>query len=198
MLRGVRRLLRQLLEFGRRFDDAHRLGQLAAEPVDLFEIEVHRGRGMTGERMPHHFVCDVGIAVAVAADPAAQFQETVQRRPVVALLGQQVLDFGVQLRQLPQERVPVVRQAVLDLIVHRQPQLAQHTRLPQRQHHAAQRLFVLRQLVGRELHAISFGEQSCNFQLAVENALALYFGRMCGEHRGDQRFTKEGYNLVRR
>ncbi len=130
MLGHVGRKRRQFVECRGGFHDADRLRQLAAQLMQLVEIKVHGRRGMPRQRMPHHVGRHVRIAVAVTADPAAQFQVVGGAHLADVALRQQVFDFRVEPRYLAQEGVTVVGQAVLDLIVHRQPQLAQDARLP--------------------------------------------------------------------
>ena len=84
---------------------------------------------------------------------------------------------------LAQKGVAVVGQPVLDLVAHGQAQLAQDTRLPQRQDGAPQRFLVGTRSCGVSSSAIAFGEQPRDFALAVENALALHLGGMRGQHR---------------
>jgi hypothetical protein len=197
VLRCVGRALRECRQLGRNAHDAQRLRQLASELVHLAHVEVERGRGLPHQRMPRDLVRHIGVAVAISADPTTQPQEgghfDVRVAPVRA---QQVFDLGVQLRQLAQKRVAVVGQAVLDLIVHGEPQLAQDARLPQSENHTPQRFFVGGSLLVRHFDAVALGQQPGDGEVAVENALALNFGRMRSENRGDQRLGEESGDLL--
>ena len=197
MFGDVRRTPRQFVECRRGFDNSDRLRQLPAQLMQFIEIKIHCRRGMARQCMPHHVGRHVRIAVAITADPAAQLKVIGGPDSADAAFRQKVFYFPVEARHLAQERVTVVRQAVLDLVVHRQAQFAQDARLPQGEHHAAQRLFVAHQLVGRELDAVALGQQARDFQLAIENALALDLGRMRGQHWRNQRIGEEFRNLIR-
>ena len=192
VLRLVRRARGQLLELRGHLHHAQRLRQLAADLVDLLEEVVQRGGGLADQRLPRHVVGDIGIAVAVAADPRTEPQHRSNRDPRCGILaGQQILDLAVQPRQLAQEGVAIVGQPVLDLVAHGQAQLAQDTGLPHGQDLAPQRLLVGGELLGRELLAVALGEQARDVQLAVEDALALHLGGVGGEHRRHQRIAEE-------
>jgi hypothetical protein len=86
-------------------------------------------------------------------------------------------------------------QAVLHLIQHRQLGRAQQTRLPQCVYAARQRLVVVLAFLGRHLHAVALIKLARNGHLAVQDTLALYFGRMRGEHGAD---VGAGEKLVQR
>ena len=188
----VRRARRQLLELRRDRDEAHRLRQLAAELVDLAQIEIEGRGGLPHQRVARDVVRDERIAVAVAADPGTQAQDRPDSdagvRPPAF---QRVLDFTVQPRQFAQEGVAIVGQPVFDLVTHGQLQLAQDTGLPQRQDRATQRFLVGIRLLRRQLDTVTLGEQARDLALAVEDALALHLGRMRGQHGRDQRIAKE-------
>ena len=55
-------------------------GQVRAQRVDLLQIVFEQHRGLAQQRAFQRAGVDVGIAVAVAADPAAHAQERFQRR----------------------------------------------------------------------------------------------------------------------
>ena len=78
---------------------------------------------------------DEGVAVAVAADPAAHAQEGRQLGAVPGrvAVGELVLEGGVEARQLAQEGVVVIREAVRHLVDHLEPGAAQDAGLPEGQ-----------------------------------------------------------------
>ncbi len=140
------------------------------------------------EGMLEHLRGDVRIAVAVAADPGADGEK--RREPRLALervaLFERRLEVGVKARQLGEQRHAEVIEAVRNLVGDFQPRQAQHRSKPQPQHLARQRLIRLVALA----HAT--GERALRDQvgdraLAVEDALALDFGRVRGQHRADTR-----------
>ncbi|OIQ71738.1 hypothetical protein GALL_466410 [mine drainage metagenome] len=139
-----------------------------------------------GQRLGGH----VGVAVAVAADPVAHAEE--RRQPPAAAVGarEQLIEFGFQLKVKPrhfaEEGAVVVRKRVLDFVGHSQLGEAQQPRLPQLGDARAQLGFDLAQ-PPRRLRLVAFGEQSRDHAFGVEQALALHFGRVRGQHRRDQR-----------
>ncbi len=98
----------------------------------------------------------------------------------------------IELRHLGEKRVPVVGEAVLDLVLDPELREPDHRRLPQRQHLPVESRFELGGLVGGELHAVAPLQQARDLALAVEDALALHFGRMRGQHRAHQRIGEPG------
>ena len=111
------------------------------------------------------------------------------RAAPVALV-QPVLQRAMQPRHLVQEGVVVERQAVGDLVEHRELGPAQQVGLPQRQHRAAQLLVAGLGLFRRELHPFAAVQQRRDLHLAVDGALAADLGRMRGQDRADQRLPK--------
>ena len=160
--------------------------QLGAELVRLDEVVLEHRGGLPGGGVEERVGGDERVAVAIAADPTADVQERRdgQRR---AAVGEQILEIAHQARQLGEERAPMVVEAVVDLVDHRDPLRAQQPRAPHRENGAAQRLIGARRVRRREGRVIPFGEERGDLALAVEDALALHLGRVGGEHRGDMR-----------
>ncbi len=166
--------------------------QLRAEHVQLVEIELHHPARLQPQRAAHHVGGDEGIAVAVAADPAAHAQERGELAcSRLAALLQPVFQHVDQPRHLAQEGVIVERQAVGDLVEHGELGPAQEIGLPQRQHLAAELLVAGGGLVRGQRHALAAVEQAGDLHLAVHGALAADLGRVRGQDRADQRGLEE-------
>ncbi|MGY3293093.1 hypothetical protein ACVWWP_006160 [Bradyrhizobium sp. LM3.6] len=160
--------------------------------MQLFEIELHDAARLQPQRAAHHVGGNEGIAVAVAADPASHPQERGELAGcLLAALLQPVLQRVDQPRHLAQEGVIVERQAVGDLVEHRELGPAQQIGLPQRQHLAAELLVAGGGLIGGQRDALAAVEQGCDLHLAVHGALAADLGRMRGQHRADERALEE-------
>ena len=166
--------------------------QLGAEQMKLLEMMAQRALALHRKRLARHLGGDVGIAVAVAADPAAHAQEG---RHVEAEL---VLEVGVEFRQRGQEGVIVVGERIGDLVEHAQAGMADQAGLPQGQDVAAQRAAIVVQLLGRELDPVALVEQVRDLALAVDRALAAHLGRMRGQHRDAERAGEEALELLAR
>ena len=186
MRRGVAGRLGERVErgVGRHPRRAH--AELGAELVRLDEVVLEHRGGLPSGGVEERVGGDERVAVAIAADPTADVQERRdgERR---AAVGEKILENAHQARQLGEERAPMVVEAVVDLVDHRDPLRAQEPRAPHRQNGAAQRLLGARRVRRREGRVIPFGEERGDLALAVEDALALHLGRVGGEHRGDMR-----------
>jgi hypothetical protein len=153
--------------------------QLGTQLVHLGQVEAQRHLGLAGQRLPQRVGADVGVAVAVAADPVAHAQEAGH-----GMAMQRLLDLAVQLRDLAQERGGVVAQRVLDLVGHGELGVAQHARLPQLGDAGADDVLVVAQFAfGVQLVALA--HQFRDGALGVQDALALHLGGVGGEHRRD-------------
>ena len=111
-------------------------------------------------------------------------------------LGERILQITIEARQLVQERVVVIGEAVGDLVDDTQPGAPQEARLPQGQNRAAQPLVIRRQLFGRQVGAVALGQEVRYLHLAVDHALAPYLGRVGGQYRGDGGGLEERPELV--
>ena len=161
--------------------------------MQFVEIILQRARALQPHRLAEHFGGDIGVAVAIAADPGADAQE---RGDALVRIGgvparEFVLDGAIEARQFAEERVVVIGEAVCDLVDDAQPRLTQHVGAPQQQHGAAQLLFRAREFGVIALLALARVEQRGDFEFAHQRALAPHFGGMGGEHRADQRAVEE-------
>jgi len=72
---AVRRIVgrerRQVFQRGAGADHQRRNRQFGAQRMDFFQIKIEDGGGVARKRVLHRAGIDVGVAVAVAADPAA-------------------------------------------------------------------------------------------------------------------------------
>ena len=175
-------------QFLRRLYEPRRQRKLAAERVDLAEIMSEGDGGLRRDRILERCRNDEGIAVAVAADPRSRTQERRQREAGGAARGREPLaqarlERKVEARHLAEERVAIVGEAVVDLVLHAQLRQPDHRRLPEHQNLAAEAGFEFARLVGREQDPVAPLQQPDDLALAIENALALDLGRMRGEHR---------------
>ncbi|SOT40155.1 hypothetical protein F01_260221 [Burkholderia cenocepacia] len=190
---AVRRLVgrcgRERLHRVVRADQQVRHRQLGAQLVHLFQIVLEDHRGLAVDRLVERRRSHVRVAVAIAADPAAHLEER-GHAGRQAMLGERGLDVAVQRGQFVEERRAVVRQRVLDLVADRQARVAQHPRLPQRGHARAQHRFVVLAFARGQL-LVALREQARDVVLRIEDALALHFGRVRGQHRHDQRIVEE-------
>ena len=189
---------RSVGEFAQCVADLHQMirqAQAPAEDMRFAQVMLEGQRGMLLHRIQHHIVGDERVAVAVAADPAADAQQRRNADVLAEARLQLFFQIDVNLRDFVEEGVAVILQTVLDFVAHGQPRGAQHARLPQNQHEAVQRLLVLGEIVWRHVHAVAVGQQARNDQLAVEDAFALHFGGMRGQYRRDQRAVQEGLQV---
>ena len=179
MLAGVGRAGGELAHRGR---DVHQDGgdrQLGAELVHLGQVVAQRGLALLAQRELQRVGGDVGVAVAVAADPVAHAKE---RRDLEA--GQRLLDLAVHARDLAQERGVVVADRVLDLVGHGELGVAQQARLPELRDARTQLPFVVLALaLGAQLVALV--DQRGHGALGVQDGLALHLRGVGGEHRRD-------------
>ena len=160
--------------------------------VHLRQVVAQRHLGLAAQGQRQGVGADVGVAVAVAADPLPH----AQKGRHVSRAAQRVLQLGIQLGDFAQEGGLVVGQSVFDLVGHRQPGKAQQPRLPQLRHAGAQLRLVGGQLtqgqrvlggagpLGARLDVVALGQQLGDLALGVQDALALHLGGVGGEHRG--------------
>ena len=170
-----------------RLHEARRQRQLAAQRVDLAEIMGKGHAGLRRDRVFQRRRDDEGIAVAIAADPRSRPQERRQRETGShprrrELRVEARLERKVEARHLAQERVAIVGEAVVDLVLHLELREPDHRRLPQREHLPTESLLELARLVRREQDPVAPLQQPDDLALAIENALALDLGRVRGEH----------------
>ena len=122
-------------EFGQRLIDwnqPNRHGQFLLEAVKFVEVVRQRGVGGTRGGQVHHLGRDIGIAVAVTADPRSGPQNRALQQWGVRPTGtQSVPHRGIDLRDHLKERGRVVAQPRLDLVVNLQPGQPDQRGLPE-------------------------------------------------------------------
>ena len=167
--------------------------ELAAQVEHLGQVMPQRHFRLPRQRVPQRLRRDIGVAVAVAANPLPHAQEAVHR-----LVAEFFFQIGVQPRNLAQERCLVITQRVFHLVCHGQFGGAKQARLPKLQHPCLQLGFVLGQLafaqlvllgVDRsrlQLDVVARSQQLRDGALGIQNALALHLGRVGGQHRRDE------------
>ena len=191
--RVIGRMAGEAQHLVRHADQARMQRQLGAERVQLFQIERQRPLALAPKRLAQRLGGDERVAVAVAADPAPHAKErrNLGVAPGRIARGQLVLDLAIEMRQLGEEGVIVIGEAVLDLVDHLEPGLAHQPRLPEGEDGAAQALLAFDLLLRGHARAVAISEQLGDLALAVERALAAHFGRMCGQHRADMAAIEE-------
>ena len=187
---GVLRSRGQRQEVGRRRHEARGQRELAAQSVHFVEVVRERDAGLRADRIGQGLGDDERIAVAVAPDPRTHPEERGYARCRAELRTQQALERCMQARDLDEERVAVIGEAVVDLVLHPQTGEPQHRRLPQLEHQDVQPEREVGGLVGRQRRAVAPGEQARNLAFDVEDGLALDLGRVRGQHRADQRVVE--------
>ena len=194
---GIGRTLRQGIQFLRNADDARTERQLAAELVQLVEIEAQGAAAVQASGLAQRVGGDKRIAVAIAADPAPQSEEAgdLLRRCFRIQLLQLVLQRAIEARHLAQKGVVVVAEAVGDLVENRQLGAAQEARLPQGRHGTAQLRFDLRRLLVGQPHAIALLEQRRDRYFECHDALAPHLRRVRGQHRADEGGVEEAAQI---
>ena len=175
-----------------------RQGQLRCELAQFTEVKIEHLVGLRLQGAAQDVGRDEGVAVAVAAYPAADFHEIGQFRifPAGIALGQHGFQRGIQFRQFAQDRVVVERQAIGHFIHDGQFARTQQTRLPQGDDAAAQRFFVLFRLFRRHLHTVALAQQARDGHLTILDALALHFRRVRREDGADERIFEEGFQRI--
>ena len=145
-----------------------------------------------------HLGGDEGIAVPIAADPRADAQEGGDGlgSRLAADRIEPVLDRAVKARQLAEEGVVVVGEAVRHLVDHLEPRLPQHVGAPEDEDRASQLFLDQRQLRGID-GAVPLVEQLGDLEFARPRALAPHLGRMGGENRAHQRAVEEFLQSLR-
>src|ERR1700737_1921250 len=93
-------------------------------------------------------------------------------------LSQTSLQHGVELGNLGQKCVAVIREPILDLVEDSQLGQSQHRRLPESQHFAIEPGVQALRFVWRQNDAVTPLQQARDLALAIQNALPLYLGGM--------------------
>ena len=144
--------------------------------LHLVEVEGQRGLALPFQRELEGAGIHVGVAVAVAADPVAHAEERRDR------LAEQVFELAIKARNGAEERRPVVTERVLDLVAHREGAEAQQARLPQLGDADPQQRGVGVAVASVE-QGVARRQKVGDGEFRVQQAFALHFGGMRGEHR---------------
>ena len=171
---------------GQRFRDLDQHGgkrQFAPQLVHFVQVVLDGDTGAARQRVLERVGVYIGVAIAVAANPATYPKDRFHVRQFRRRhrLCHQFLDLAVQARQFAQEGIAEERVPVLDLVDHPQPGQPQHAGLPQRQYPGVECFKKAIALCRRQRHGAQFGNQTRNLELGVENALALHFGGVSGK-----------------
>ena len=161
--------------------------------MHLVEIVRDHQAGAAGEGVFEGLGIDERIAVAVAADPAADTKNGFHFRPLRRWQQprQRLFHVFIEAGQFAQEGVAEKRLAVLDFVDDAQAGQTQHAGLPQGEDPGAQRFEIGVGFAGREGRARLHGDQACDIKFSIENALALDFCGMRGQDRGQVRLLEK-------
>ena len=125
----------------------------------------------------------IRIAVTVTANPGGDAKEGWHRDLRARIALRQFTCGGVeQARQLFEKGVTEERQAVFNFIRHCEARRAQHARLPDGEDARFKQFVNGGALSGRQRALAALADEARDVQLGIENAFALYLGRVRGEH----------------
>ena len=173
----------------RRRGEVLRQRKADAQPADLLEVVAEHGLGLAGQRAQQHLAGDVGVAVAVAADPAAQAQEARQPGP------EPPLPSLVELRHGREQARAHHRDGVLDLVQGRRPGASQQPRAP-KQRDFAQQGFRQPGLPGSAVRTRQRLQRLAQDAGVFEDAAAAHLARVGGEYRNDKALLEQGAHLI--
>ena len=161
--------------------------------MQLVEVEAERARALQAHRLVEHVGGDEGLPSRSPPihEPMRRNEGTRAPRRAGPERVERVLDRAVEPRQLAEEGVVVIGEAVGDLVDHLQPGLAQHVGAPEDQHGAPQLLLDRARARPRRRGAVALVEERRDLELADQGALAAHLRRVRGEHRAHQRAVEE-------
>ena len=188
---GIRRSIGKAAQVIADIDKTVGQGEAPAQKMCLFKVMLERYFGMLLHRKLHDIVRHERIAVAVAAYPAAYFQQGRDLDVLVKARFKLVFQIGVNSGDFLQKGVAVKLQSVIDFVVHGQLGGAQHARLPEDQYEPAQSVLIGRDFIRRHVEAITAGHQAGDGQMTIEYAFTLHFSRVCGQYGRDQRVVEK-------
>ena len=163
--------------------------QLGADCVELLEIVAQERLAGAGQRQVQRFCGDVGIPVAVTANPTSKPQKT--GRPDA----QQSFPTCIQCRHHRQEDISQVCKRRVDFVGDVQAFVPQRSSLPQQCDLRGNGL--LDQLAGGGFAQarIALPHQCRDSVAMIEHALAHHFGGVSGQHRRDQSAIEQRDNV---
>ena len=194
----VGRGIGQTRERGADLDQQAREREFSAECMHLFEVVREHQRRLALQCALQRGGIDIGVAVAVAADPGGDAEKR-RQCDRCARVARREFARGVlvQAWQFFEKGIAEERQAVFDFVGHSEARRAQHARLPDCQHARFEARVDLAALVRRQAALAALAarrHQLGDVEFGVENAFALHLGRVCGEHRHQHRVRKKcGY-----
>ena len=177
--------------FGEREDGRVDMGvaagdrQLGTQRVERVEIMADHRLACEGKRAFERLRGDEGIAVAIAADPAARPHERGHA------LAERAIPPLVEGGQRREEHVAQVGQGGLDLVGDVEPFAPEHARLPQQRDLTDDCLFHVVALGRLGGAGIADRHQFGDAVAMVDHRLAAHLGRVSGEHGGDQRVIEQ-------
>ena len=178
---GVGRTLGQGLHLGRDAAEHGRHRQLTAQVVQLGQVVANGHVGLALQGQLQSLGGDIGVAVAIAANPLAHAQK--RRHALLARQAQVCFQVAIQAGNFGQERALVVAQGVVDFIGHGEFGKTQQAGLPELRDARFDQSLVALELA-RQQH-LALGQQAGDGALGVQNAFALHLGGVGGEHWAD-------------
>jgi len=173
-------------------------GELARHFQTLLVVIVEHHARLARGGIAQHIAGHKGVAVAVAADPAAHLNEIRQFNRLAEFFAQARFQVEIQARQFAQESTAEIGDAVFDFIAHCQLEAADFARLPQGQDFAGEGFDVFRFFFGRHARAVALHQNLAHRAIGIEHGFAFDFGRVRGQYRRNQRLAQHGQHFGRR
>src|SRR3984957_12414922 len=177
--------LRQLSQLGGHGREFARQRQFGPQRIELFEIVGQQRLRRAAERQTQRIRGDMRISIAVAADPAAETQET--RRP----RAQQAFPPSVERRDRGQKNIAQIGQRGVDLVRDVQPLAPQCPRLPQQGDLRGDPFLDQLPISGFGAPQVALSHQGGDAIAVIQHALAHDLGGMRRQHRDDQRSVEQ-------
>ena len=176
--RGVARRRRQGGQLGGEVDQGIGQAELGPERMDIVQIGAQRRLRLGAEGGLHDVGVDIGIAVAIAAYPAADLEEGLEVRRIQPVApGIQMLGHGLE------EHLFEEGDHSVDLVLHHQTRGADQSRGPQEEDLPAQG-------AAGPLSLATSVQQGGEGGNAVQHTLAPHLGRVGRQHRRNQPFRQ--------
>ena len=169
-------------------DEPRRHRQVLLQRGDFDEVMPQRGVGRPSGGQAHHLGGDIGVPVAIAADPRSGPQNRFVQQVRVWPAGlQRHPNLRVDLRYDVEKRGRVIPQAGFNLVLNLQPRQPDQRGLPQRDDVAAQFAFDVTAVSGLGVAVQAQPHQLGDPVLGVEHGAAPSFRGVRSDHRGHQR-----------